>query len=439
MLPKHAPPNLAWLTAVVVTVAAIAKMFVPFYLIGSTAIFAGMSALGTALIVVSWRPLRKNAAQATDLCVILVLFYAVVIISYFSKSRPAVPMTYMLGIIVLHGMFIVFGFAAARALKAVLLVLLGTAAIYAIWLIQYVARFGNLMKGNYIDDIFGIGDRLVYITFHQNIGLGISLGVLAAIGLASNRSARLLAVAMLPITVLLLFHISSRTALVALLGSIAFLSFAACWERSKKTALLVTIAALIFAAIVTTAFYRRELWGNNAGADAPDAISRTIHEIENPNSEFRVPIWTRTLKHIVSEPGSLLFGRGIGMYPVNEGHGPPDWPLHPTEGSKYYPHDVHLELLYETGIVGFLLFSLLTLLPLVISLRRWSQFSQEEKTTVSCYVFILMSSEISGAFAYSYLLLFFLALNVGIIALKRTDEIEADGRGGPKIENLCTT
>ena len=100
--------------------------------------------------------------------------------------------------------------------------------------------------------------------------------------------------------------------------------------------------------------------------------------------------------------------------------GAPDWLLHLTEGSKHYPHNVYLEMLYETGITGLLLFSIITVLPLVASLRRWHVFSLQKKSAVSIYVFILVSSEISGAFAYTYMLQFFLALTVGVIALKHT-------------------
>jgi O-antigen ligase len=130
----------------------------------------------------------------------------------------------------------------------------------------------------------------------------------------------------------------------------------------------------------------------------------------------------RAWQRISTEPDLLLFGRGIGMYPVNEGNGAPDWLLHPTEGFRHYPHNVYLEMLYETGIIGLLLFSMLTFLPLIVSLRRWTRFSQEDRSIVSLYVSILASSAISGAFAYSYILQFFLALTVGTIASERAGD-----------------
>src|SRR5665213_1987392 len=294
--------SLAGLTSVVVTVAAFAKSFVPFYLIGSTPIFAATSALGMALIAAGWRPLWNMARQLAGIAIVLTLFYAVVIVSYFSHSRAEVPITYLLGILIFHGMFIIFGFAAARALKAVLLVLLSAAAIYAIWIIHYAVKFGDVMKGNYIDDIFGIGDRLLYISFHQNIGLAVGLGALAAIGLATNRIKQVLAVSALSVVFFLLFHIASRTALVGILSGLAFLGFAACWDRSKKMATLVAIAAFVAVTVAGFAFYQRDIHGNNIGPDAPDAMSRTIQELENPNPGLRIPIWTRTLNHIESEP-----------------------------------------------------------------------------------------------------------------------------------------
>jgi O-antigen ligase len=416
--------TLAGLTSVLVTVAAFTKSFVPFYLIGSTPIFAATSALGIAFSAVDWRSLWGIARHVAGILIVLALFYAVVIVSYFSHSRTEVPITYLLGILVFHAMFIIFGFAAARALKPVLLVLLSAAAIYAIWIILYAVKFGDVMKGNYIDDIFGTGDRLLYIALHQNIGLGIGLGALAAIGLASNRIKQVLAIGALPVVFFLLFHIASRTALVALLGSLAFLGFAACWERSRTRATMIAMAAFVAVTVAASVFYQHEIRGADVGAEAPDAISRTIQELENPQPGLRIPIWTRTLNHIVSEPGFLLLGRGVGMYPVNDGHGAPDWLLHPTEGSKDYPHDVHLEILYETGIVGLVLFGILTVFPMVASLRRWSEFTRPERAAIAAYLFILVTADISGAFAFTYTLEFFLALAIGIIGMKRATEVE---------------
>ena len=120
----------------------------------------------------------------------------------------------------------------------------------------------------------------------------------------------------------------------------------------------------------------------------------------------------------------LLLAELFGMFPVDEGYGAPDWLLHPTEGSNQYPHNAHLEILYETGIVGFLLFSALTFFPLIVSLRQWTGFSPAEKSALTIYVFVLVSSEISGAFAYTYMLQFFFALSVGTIAIRRIAEVD---------------
>jgi hypothetical protein len=84
---------------------------------------------------------------------------------------------------------------------------------------------------------------------------------------------------------------------------------------------------------------------------------------------------------------------------------------------------VHLEPLYEAGVVGFVLFCVLTVLPIVASMRRWSVFSSAEKSEVGIYVFILVSSEISRAFAFAHAA-FLLALTVGMIALKDTSKDE---------------
>jgi hypothetical protein len=76
-----------------------------------------------------------------------------------------------------------------------------------------------------------------------------------------------------------------------------------------------------------------------------------------------------------------------------------------------------------------LLFSIITLFPLLTSLRCWQLFSSVEKAAISLYVFILVSSEISGAFAFSYDLQFFLGLAVGITALRRMKDVVVTGLG----------
>ena len=119
----------------------------------------------------------------------------------------------------------------------------------------------------------------------------------------------------------------------------------------------------------------------------------------------------------------MLFGRGIGVYPITQGYGPPDWPLHKTVASRVYPHN--LEMLYETGIVGLLFFLILTLSPLVIALRGWASFSLVQKAAVSMYVFHLVESEFSGSFGFGYLDQFFFALTVGIIAIRRLNDAPA--------------
>jgi len=139
-------------------------------------------------------------------------------------------------------------------------------------------------------------------------------------------------------------------------------------------------------------------------------------------------IWSRTLHQIVSEPHLLPFGRGIGMFPVKEGFGAPDWPLRPTEGSKHYPHNIFLEMLYETGIAGLLPFILLTFVPLVASLRRWHALTPAEKSVIAIYVFDLVSVQLSGSFGRSNMEQFFLGLAIGIIALKRAEETRASSR-----------
>jgi O-antigen ligase len=422
MLMNYNKHSLAGVTAAIVTTAAFSKMFLPFYLIGSTEIFVATSVLGAALIAVGWRPIYDMAGKVTDIILLLGTFYAFVIANFLLLSRPIVPTTHLLGILIFHALFMIFGFAATRGLKVSLMMLLAAAAFYAIVIARYAVLFGDPMRGGHLNDVLGVGDPTIYAAFHQKIGIMLALAALAALGLASNRIGRILALGALPLVLWFLFYIAARAALVALVGSLIFWAVAALWTRSKKLSLLGILAIVVALTLASYLFYQRALQDKDVDPVAPDAITRTIRELQDPRPMFRLQIWQRTWHRVSTEPDRLLFGRGIGMFPVNEGYGAPDWLLHKTEASQLYPHNVHLEMLYETGIIGLLLFSIVTLFPLVLSLRRWHLLSLAQKSAVSMYVFHLAGSELSGSFGFQYLDQFFFALTVGIIALKRIDE-----------------
>jgi O-antigen ligase len=338
----------------------------------------------------------------------------------------------LLGILIFHAIYMIFGFAAARGLTGVFVMLLGGAAYYVAVIVQYTARFGDIMQGGSINDIFGIGNSTLYLAFHQEIGIMLALAALAALGLASNRIKKILAFGAVPLVLLFLVHIAARGALIAFVCSLIFLAVAELSVRSRKLALGSFIAVVVVAASASGLFYEHALQDKGIDAVAPDAISRTIREIQNPTPGLRSAIWSEAWHRILAEPNRLMFGRGIGTYPVDEGLGPPDWLLHKTEASRVYPHNVHLEMLYEAGIVGLLLFSILTLFALVIALRYWHLFSLAQKSAVSMYVFQLVGSEFSGAFAFGFLDQFFFALMVGIVALKRMDGMLGPDLSGSK-------
>src|SRR5262245_28714731 len=175
------------LAAAMATVATFAKSFVPFYLIGSTAIFVASSALASVLVAGNWRQIRDDATRVTGLVVVLALLYGVVTAGYLLHSLGRVPATHLLGILAFHGLFLTFGFFAQRALPGVFAVLLAQAAAYLVIIALYTIRFGDLMRGGYLHDIFNVGVGTMVSTFHQNVGAALGLAVLAAFSFASTR------------------------------------------------------------------------------------------------------------------------------------------------------------------------------------------------------------------------------------------------------------
>src|ERR1700744_3363825 len=183
---KNPSRIVAPLTAAIAITAAFGKLFVPFYLIGSTAIFAALSLAGVALVAFDWRAIRDEARYAGDILRVICVLYAIVVASYLVNSLGRVPPTHLLGIQIFHGLFLVFGFAAARAPKAVFAMLLAQAAIYLIYVIRYTIRFGDMIKGGFVQDVFGVQNGTLSLGLHQHIGEALGLAVLAALGLGTR-------------------------------------------------------------------------------------------------------------------------------------------------------------------------------------------------------------------------------------------------------------
>src|SRR5262249_13810251 len=242
------PHIVAPLTAAIVTTAAFGKLFVPFYLIGSTAIFVALTLAGAALILFDWRTIRDEARYAGDILCAICLLYAIVIASYLVNSLGRVPPTHLLGILIFHGLFLVFGFAAARAPQAVFAMLLAQAGIYLIYVIRYTVRFGDMMEGGFVQDVFGVNNATLSLALHQHIGEALGLATLAALGFGT-RWIRIATIAALPFVLLFMFYIGSRTAIVALLCGLFFLCWAELWGRSRKFAIASLAALMICAAL----------------------------------------------------------------------------------------------------------------------------------------------------------------------------------------------
>src|SRR5689334_5220027 len=197
MLSDQRSHLLTALTAGIATVAVFAKSFTPYYLIGSTPIFVAACLLGLVLTALNWRLIADLAGQVTPFLVLIALLYVLVTANYFVNSFPQVPITHLLGILIFHGVFLLFGLASAGAPNAVFAVVLVQGIAYVIIFSQFAIRFGDFIRSDgYLEDVFGLGPDLS-LAIHQQVGSQMALAALAAFGLALGRI-RWLAIAFMP-------------------------------------------------------------------------------------------------------------------------------------------------------------------------------------------------------------------------------------------------
>jgi hypothetical protein len=229
MLPDRRSHLLAALTAGITTVAVFAKSFTPYYLVGSTAIFVIACLIGLVLISLNWRQILDLASHVRRALVLIVLLYGVVTVSFLVNSFPQVPATHLWGLLIFHSMFLLFGFASARAPAAVFAILLLQGIAYAIIFGHYAISFGDFVQDGFLEDVFGIGHDMA-LAIHQQVGSQMAL---AAFALASGRI-WLLSLGFMALAALFIYRLQARTTMVAFGGALAFLAFGAFYARSKK-------------------------------------------------------------------------------------------------------------------------------------------------------------------------------------------------------------
>jgi hypothetical protein len=165
-----------------------------------------------------------------------------------------------------------------------------------------------------------------YISLHQNIGLTIGLGALATIGLATTRA---LAIGILPAVLFLLFHIASKNC-----AAFARTEPRLSWLRSLLGSLQEDSSPKHHSSLHSRDNRRGRASSARASRIQSQRERPPCHITHHTGASKSQPWISHTdmdtnPSRIASEPRLLLFGRGIGLYPLDEGAAPPDWLLNP--------------------------------------------------------------------------------------------------------------
>jgi hypothetical protein len=140
----------------------------------------------------------------------------------------------------------------------------------------------------------------------------------------------------------------------------------------------------------------------------PDPLYRYMEyryfgEDEAQSFSSREMLWTKALSGTASSsPEKLVFGNGVGDYGY----------LYTARDAKVYPHNIFMEIMYEFGIIGLLLFTS-ALIYIVLKNREFRNYSSPELKWIfiTFYFFFIRSlttGSISGNFIFfAYIILLF--------------------------------
>jgi len=178
--------------------------------------------------------------------------------------------------------------------------------------------------------------------------------------------------------------------------------------------------------LVTLAFGAVACAGAVATLVPPETAARALSAFAGSDSSgestTRAQLWNELLQALPDDVPTLLFGRGTGAF------------AH-LDPAYTYPHNVPLELLYEVGLVGLLLFTAVVVTALArttaLAFARAGS-SRVAGLAVALLVFTVVNAQFTGDLAGNEDLWLYAGLATGLVARHR--HALAQGRSGRQIQ-----
>ncbi|MBI5473336.1 MAG: O-antigen ligase family protein, partial [Ignavibacteriae bacterium] len=260
----------------------------------------------------------------------------------------------------------------------VLLIVSAAASLVAV--IQYA--FTGEMR---LDFFIGAEQRIISTFgnatfFSSYIVLVVPLFLAAVMHSGSARWLRVSSGVLVAVLLLLLILTATRTSLVALVLSLVVF-FARVGERSRKITIFSAMALVFLLGIGLVAFPK-------LGERFADSLA------SNSTLLRRVQFWEAGWKAFADAP---LVGHGIGSYETTMlSYRPSDYWISSGEDVTQHAHNEFIEVLAETGIIGFLAYGVLVVYAVRKGLRSLKSLRHRERLFVWGIVCSLLGIAIDG-------------------------------------------
>ncbi|MDJ1433108.1 O-antigen ligase family protein [Halostagnicola sp. A-GB9-2] len=219
-----------------------------------------------------------------------------------------------------------------------------------------------------------------YLITGRVIGLGLILTVSYLIFSRENPSISVASLFVSVVTGYALLVSGARGPMVLVFGAVVLLVVTGVVTGSlpnNRPALVgyAIAVSLIGAALTTIA---QELRG----------MRRILQLVEGPGSSLgtRFDYWTATIEAFGRD--MWFFGEGLGSWPVH---------VYYYADDQYYPHNILLEVIFELGTIGFVIFVALVLYAVAHTIQEWVTYNHPTQIVlVVLLIYMLGNAMISG-------------------------------------------